>query len=542
MLTPEAQEALPQVLLEQFDKLENAVMQDIVRRMKANGSEITRAADWQLYRLRELGISQDLIDKQLKHLLDVTDIELNKIYNDVLIADYTHNADIYKAMGRPFTPYSENKVLQQYVQAVRKQTQDEIINITQSLGFSQRLPNGKIVSVGISEYYQKTLDTALNGIATGLFDYNTALRHCVKEMTQSGLRRIEYGSGWSNRVPVAVRRAVLTGYGQVTAKINENIAEELGTDKFEISYHHGARPSHAEWQGRVYTKAQLVSVCGLGTGDGLCGWNCYHNYYPFFEGISERTYTDEELDKLQKEDKEEKEYNGIKYNRYKAQQQQRKLETQMRAQRQEIKLNAEGGADADYVTALKAKYTSTRAEYAKICKEFDLRPQPERVTIDNIGDIRKYKGIKKTSEVDNLLQKIRDAAANGDNPDDILTNDEKSAILKSFLSDGKLSKKLSRQQQARHIETTKGDGKSYFTISFNELQDIVNKKAGTGKVHIIYNPQMNDLAIKETIILDTECGVCVDNISKIEEKTNNATIHYGKKSSHIVPSHKRQKG
>lgn len=406
MLTPEAQETLPVELEKQFEQLENAVMQDIVRRMKANGSEITRAADWQLYRLRELGISQDVIDKQLKHLLDVTDIELNKIYNDVLIADYTHNADIYKAMGRPFTPYSENKVLQQYVQAVRKQTQDEIVNITQSLGFSQRLPNGKIVSVGISEYYQKTLDTALNGIATGLFDYNTALRHCVKEMTQSGLRRIEYGSGWSNRVPVAVRRAVLTGYGQVTAKINETIAEELGTDKFEISYHHGARPSHAEWQGRVFTKSQLVSVCGLGSDDGLCGWNCYHNYYPFFEGISERTYTDEELDRLQAEDKAEKEYNGKKYNRYTAQQQQRKLETQMRAQRQEIKLNAEGGADADYVTALKAKYTSTRAEYAKFCKEFGLREQPERVTIDNIGDIRKFRGLTTNNDDDIITLKI----------------------------------------------------------------------------------------------------------------------------------------
>lgn len=371
MLTPEAQEALPAELVMQFEKLENRVMLDIVRRLQINGNEITRAADWQLYRAQEIGILRSDIEQQIEDMLDITDSELSKIYNDVLIADYAHNADIYKAKGVAFRKLEDNPALYQYVQAVRKQTQDEIINITQSLGFSQRLPNGKIVSVGVSEYYQRTLDTALNGIATGLFDYNTALRTCVRDMTNSGLRRIEYESGWSNRVPVAVRRAVLTGYGQVTAKINETIAEELGTDKFEISYHHGARPSHAEWQGRVYTKAQLVSVCGLGTGDGLCGWNCYHNYYPFFDGISERSYTDAELDQMNKEDKEEKEYNGIKYNRYKAQQQQRKLETQMRAQRQEIKLNAEGGADADYVTALKAKYSSTKSEYEKFCKEFD---------------------------------------------------------------------------------------------------------------------------------------------------------------------------
>ena len=45
----------------------------------------------------------------------------------------------------------------------------------------------------------------------------------------------------------------------------------------------------------MYKRQELVTVCGLGTGPGLLGWNCYHEYYPFIKGISERNWTDEWL-------------------------------------------------------------------------------------------------------------------------------------------------------------------------------------------------------------------------------------------------------
>lgn len=85
----------------------------------------------------------------------------------------------------------------------------------------------------------------------------------------------------------AVRRAVAASSNQVTARMTLARAEELGVGKFEVSAHLGARPDHAEWQGGVYTMAELVEVCGYGDGDGLCGWGCRHTFYPFFEGLSE---------------------------------------------------------------------------------------------------------------------------------------------------------------------------------------------------------------------------------------------------------------
>ena len=128
-------------------------------------------------------------------------------------------------------------------------------------------------------------------------------------MTNSGLRTVDYASGHSNRVTAAARRAVSTGLNQVVGKINEENAEKLGTNYFEVSWHSGARPSHQVWQGRVYSKEELESVCGLGTVTGLCGANCYHSYSPFTPGITPRTYTDEQLDKMNAEENKPVEYN-----------------------------------------------------------------------------------------------------------------------------------------------------------------------------------------------------------------------------------------
>ena len=130
-------------------------------------------------------------------------------------------------------------------------------------------------------------------------------------------------------------------FRQVQGKINEQVAAELHTDMYEVSYHVGARPSHQPWQGRVWSMEQLRSVCGLGSVTGLCGANCYHDYKPFPPG-SVRTYTDDQLAETVKKENATKQYNDREYNTYEALQQQRKMERVMRAQREKIKL-LEGG-------------------------------------------------------------------------------------------------------------------------------------------------------------------------------------------------------
>ena len=143
--------------------------------------------------------------------------------------------------------------MQQLISAVKAQTKDEFRNITQSMGFA--LPSGeggKIEFHPIAEYYQQTLDGAVMDNASGAFDYNTVLKRITNEMTNSGVRTVAYASGHTDRIEVAARRAVMTGFHQVVAKKAEQDMAALDTNYVEFTWHHGARPTHQVWQGKVY--------------------------------------------------------------------------------------------------------------------------------------------------------------------------------------------------------------------------------------------------------------------------------------------------
>ena len=392
MFKPGEIEGIPLGIEQQFSDLEMRIMEDIVRRLKANGNDITRAADWQIHRLHELGMSKREIKKQIQESLQLGDKEIDRIYSDVIKTGYQRDSSIYNFKGKNQIPYEENAGLQQLIAAVSAQTNGEFKNITQTMGFAKR-ENGQLKFTQLSDYYQKTLDGAMLDITSGAFDYNTVLKRVTKELTNSGLRTVDYASGKSIRVESAARMAVMTGVSQVTAQINESNAKELDTEYFEVTCHGGARPSHQEWQGKVYTKKELGTICGLGAADGLCGCNCYHDYYPFFPGISERAYTDEELKKLKKEENTPVEYNGKSYTKYEATQKQRSLERAMRAQRQQIHLLEQGGANEDDIILARGRYRATSSEYTRFSKAMKLPQQRERVTVDGLGNVGvgKYK-------------------------------------------------------------------------------------------------------------------------------------------------------
>ncbi len=251
MFKPNEIEAMPVVLEGYFKDLENRIMEDIVRRIRIN-SEITSTADLQMQRLSEMGASKKAIKDYIQQALQLSEQGIDDLYSGAIRKGYNADRDLYTATGRDFIPYAENQQLQQLVEAVKKQTNSDIKNITQSMGFAVRQPDGRLTFQPIADYYQKTLDKAVLDITSGSFDYNTVLKRTVQEMTDSGLRWIDYASGHHNRVPVAVRRAVMTGVNQVTAKIAEQNMELLQTEYVEVSWHRGARPSHQVWQGKIY--------------------------------------------------------------------------------------------------------------------------------------------------------------------------------------------------------------------------------------------------------------------------------------------------
>ena len=373
-------------IAQRYQDLEERIMKDIIRRIKKM-KKITSTADWQINRLRIIGYSSEDIEREIKKALNASYPEMFELYDNVIEWEYVRNKDIYEQINAEYIPFEQNERLKQITDAIIDQSLEDLENITNSLGFYLDYGNGKKIITPLSKVYTNYLDAACFDIVTGSFDYGSVLRRVVTQLTNSGMRTVDYASGKADRVDVAARRAVLTGVSQITGRISEYNAERLGTEYFEVEWHPGARPTHTVWQGRVWTKEQLRSVCGLGTVTGLLGANCYHTYYPFFQGISERNWSDEWLQKQDIKENKPREFQGKKYTLYGAKQRQRQMERAMRAQREKVQLLQKGDADPQEVMLQKAKYQAQLNEYTRFSKKMDLEQERERIYLDMRGKV-----------------------------------------------------------------------------------------------------------------------------------------------------------
>lgn len=361
------------------------IMQDVIRRIKKN-RKITSTADYQINRLLELGQTTEEVEKTLKEALNATYPEIFRLYDEVSHWQYVRNRNVYEQVNGNFIPPEENEWLKRMSEAVKRQTKDELVNLAQSYGFSVMIGNRRAFTP-FSMYYHQYVDAAIMDVISGAFDYNTVIRRVVKQMTDSGLRTVDYATGRSNRVDVAVRRAVMTGISQITEKVNEQTAKELGTDYFEVDWHANARPSHREWQGKVYSKEELETVCGLHTVTGLHGANCRHDYYAFVPGSSKRMYSDEWLEEQNRKEAVTKKWQGKEYDAYERTQKQRQMETAMRAQREKVQLLKDSKVSEDEIMLARCKYQAQLNEYSRYCKKMNLPEQRERIYYDMRGRV-----------------------------------------------------------------------------------------------------------------------------------------------------------
>lgn len=373
-------------LVSNYQQLENDIIIDIIRRIRKEG-KITSTADYQLNRLKILGKTNEEIQEMLKDRLNLSYDEIFSLYDMAVQEEYARNESLYDKVDVSYIPYSDNLALQQEVEMLKRQTKESFENFTKTTGFVVLMESGQYSFLSIENYIYLKLDKALFDISSGAFSYDEVLKRTTRDLTNRGLCYVSYESGHVNRIDTVVRRSVMTGLSQLQGNIADMNAEKLGTDFFEVDWHAGARPSHAIWQGRIYSKKDLVNVCGLGSVTGLKGVNCYHNYTPFIKGISVPRYTDEQLKELNRQDNLKKEYKGKKYTTYEATQRQRAYERRARSQRLKIRALEEGGAEKSEIEKAKYKYKKTLEDYRKFSKAVGLQTQNARIYNDGLGRV-----------------------------------------------------------------------------------------------------------------------------------------------------------
>lgn len=167
----------------------------------------------------------------------------------------------------------------------------------------------------------------------------------VTRLANSGLETIDYISGTKTTIDAALRRHIVSQANQARNRLLMQRMDEWKWDLVFVDAHFGARPSHAEWQGKVYSRSgrsteypSLVDATGYGTVTGLCGANCYHYMTPYVPGYSELPDMDYS---------EQERITGMTSDEYyAATQKQRRYERLIRSQKREISYLQEVRADA----------------------------------------------------------------------------------------------------------------------------------------------------------------------------------------------------
>lgn len=381
--TPELLDALPEELAELFRALEITLLEEICSRLKS-ADELNEVTVQDIRALRSHGIDLKSIEEAISKTARIGKQKLNSLLNDVVERNQKYYTEV---IDLAHVTQPETLVDAATVDAIKRQTHDTFRNLTASMGF---LVGNTMLKP--ARAYQWALDNAEMQIQSGAISYNQAIKTAVKQLADSGLKVVDYESGHRDQIDVAARRAVMTGVNQICTKYTEQSAEYLDTPYFEVSAHAGARDkpgpspwsSHKDWQGKVYSirandiYPSIYEVCGLGAVDGLEGANCRHLRNVWVEGVSERTYTDEQLEHI--DDDLGCEFDGKKYTAYEATQMQRRVEREVRKlKREKAAYNAAGLREEEQTVNIRLRRLN--AKYKVFSAAAGLPEQRERMKV-----------------------------------------------------------------------------------------------------------------------------------------------------------------
>jgi hypothetical protein len=282
MLTPQTLQKLPDDLIDLVSEVQTDIIKSIAKKL-VKADYLTPSAEWQLYKASQLKMSTKEITAMLAEFTGKSKRQISKLYTDACKEAINNDAKIYRTYGKDCSAALRSVALSNTLKAGVKNANGMTKNLCKSMVESSQATVTHL------------MDKAWLKVQSGAFTYQDAIYDAVVELAKQGIATVTYPSGKTDWADVAVRRAVMTGISQTAGQMQLDLAAEMDCDLVEVTAHMGARPSHALWQGKVYSISgkskkypKLSTATGYGTGDGLKGWNCRHDFYPFFEGISER--------------------------------------------------------------------------------------------------------------------------------------------------------------------------------------------------------------------------------------------------------------
>ena len=377
MLPPSYLDQMPDAFVQLWQQVEEQILQDVARRI-SKMEALTPTANWQLWRYQQTEAVRNDVVKLLAKYTGKSETAIRKLLLQAATEAMEREDAIYYHYDMEPTPFEESAALNNLLDAGARQTCGTWQNLTATTANT------------VTGAFERTLDAAWLKVSTGAFDYKTAVKQAVDSLADD-MPMVTYPSGHTDSIEVAARRAVLTGVNQTTGKLQVARMDEMGCEFVETTAHGGARPSHAEWQGRRFHRGGAVdykgkhypdfeAATGYGTGAGLCGWNCRHTFFAVFPELGDPPqWTQEQLRELNARNIE---WNGKKYTAYEISQMQRARERNVRRWKKRYLAEDAAGLDpTDAAVHLRA----ARQSLAEFAQATGGRVDSARVSVPKFG-------------------------------------------------------------------------------------------------------------------------------------------------------------
>lgn len=548
MIDEKLQEKLLSIFDKRFQNYNTKVLEELGNVIK----QFKNLTSSQAYKLAQQLKYNTTVKQLLNELSEISGLsieDLKKVLEKVAKENISFAETYYKAKGLEAPIYESNKALQRLVNSVYKTSGSEFKNIAKSTGFRLLDSNGNPLLLDIDKTYKEVIDRCVINISQGKETYQQAMRNTLRQLSDSGVRKIEYESGYSRRLDTSVRQNILDSVRQVSNESQQLFGKEFNSDGVEISVHQIPAPDHELVQGRQFSNKEFenfqndrkaVDYTGMVFEPEFEGhdrrsiseYNCYHYIFSIVLGVSKPQYSDKQLQEIIDNKNKTFEFDGKTYNMYEGTQLQRKIETAIR-QEKDTQILARASGDEEQVLKSQLRITQLNTKYKQLSQVSGLPTQKQRMSVSSYRKVSTKNIEKRVQKVYNTGNLYKDTSL-------YIQARKRQEKIKN----GEIDLTIKKDKQLQHIKNSEKyiADKSYFNDKYSnidKLQELVNEYAGKGR---IIASKKGELVNKEIITINENVGkyILKDNDEIImNEDTNSFTIHYSKNGVHITPARKR---
>jgi len=391
---------LIQPFVDRQEQLNNYVINKIAHRVKEVGS-LSKGDVYKLVQIRKTGADVKAINQEIAKVANIQESKVKETIRKVAIKTYTDAKPFYDYRHKSQIPYEQNTKLQRTINAISKQTEGTFKNISNSkaIGFMIRdLKNPSMIKFQqVSQTYQSVIDEAAQAVQTGVMDFDTAMRRTLRQLNDSGLRRVSWDSGYTRRLDSTVRMNILGAIRQTNQQIQQQIAQEINADGIVLSAHSFSAPDHEPIQGRVFTMEQFERMQNEMDFEDTTGtkfpsmrrpigeWNCRHFTEAVIIAKYKPIWSIQDLEELKEQNEEGyTDSKGNHYTMYECTQLQRKYETEIRYAKEGVMMAREAG-NKQLEETYQTKLNRLNAQYRQFSKDCHLSVDRKRTFVPNFS-------------------------------------------------------------------------------------------------------------------------------------------------------------